>query len=66
MTFSSKNYAEDLTFGLCINGYVAILILKEDYMDKKNPAKTDKKAIIPSQKIEKGEYGRQYKILSAT
>lgn len=33
MTFSSKNYAEDLTFGLCINGYVAILILKEDYMD---------------------------------
>lgn len=36
MTFS-KEYAKDLAFGLCVNGYVAIVMIKEDYLELKNP-----------------------------
>lgn len=32
MTFS-KDYAKDLAFGLCINGYAAIPMLKENYLN---------------------------------
>lgn len=38
LTFS-KEYAKDLSFGLCVNGYVAIPMLKEDYINLKNPKK---------------------------
>ena len=33
----SKEYAKDLAFGLCVNGYVAIPMLKADYLDLGNP-----------------------------
>lgn len=36
MTFS-KEYAKDLAFGLCVNGHVAVPILKADYLELKNP-----------------------------
>ncbi len=36
MTFS-KDYAKDLAFGLCINGYAAIPIIKADYLNLINP-----------------------------
>lgn len=36
MTFS-KDYAKDLAFGLCVNGYVAIPMIKADYLDLSNP-----------------------------
>ena len=36
MTFS-KDYARDLAFGLCINGYPAIVMIKPDYLDLRNP-----------------------------
>lgn len=32
----SKEYAKDLAFGLCVNGYAAIPILKADYLELKN------------------------------
>ena len=28
----SKNYAKDLAFGLCMNGYAAIVMIKPDYL----------------------------------
>ena len=31
MTFS-KDYAKDLAFGLCMNGYPAIVMIKPDYL----------------------------------
>ena len=36
MTFS-KDYAKDLAFGLCVNGYAAIVMLKPDYLTLVNP-----------------------------
>lgn len=33
----SKEYAKDLAFGLCVNGYVAIPMLKAEYLNLKNP-----------------------------
>lgn len=36
ITFS-KNEAKDLAFGLCLNGYVAIPMLKENYLNLVNP-----------------------------
>lgn len=33
----SKDYAKDLAFGLCVNGYAAIPMLKADYLDLRNP-----------------------------
>lgn len=36
MTFS-KDYAKDIAFGLCINGYAAIPMIKADYLDLRNP-----------------------------
>lgn len=36
MTFS-KDYAKDLAFGLCMNGYVAVPMLKADYLNLRNP-----------------------------
>ena len=36
MTFS-KDYAKDLAFGLCINGYAAIVMIKPDYLTLVNP-----------------------------
>lgn len=32
----SKEYAKDLALGLCVNGYVAIPMLKADYLDLRN------------------------------
>ena len=28
----SKDYAKDLAFGLCVNGYAAIVMIKPDYL----------------------------------
>ena len=36
ITFS-KDYAKDLAFGLCMNGYVAIVMIKPDYLTLVNP-----------------------------
>ena len=36
MTFS-KDYAKDLAFGLCANGYAAIVMIKPDYLTLVNP-----------------------------
>lgn len=36
MTFS-KDYAKDLAFGLCVNGYAAIPMIKADYLELSNP-----------------------------
>ena len=36
MTFS-KQYAKDLAFGLCMNGTPAVAVIKEDYVNLKNP-----------------------------
>ena len=36
MTFS-KDYAKDLAFGLCMNGYAAVVMIKPDYLDLRNP-----------------------------
>lgn len=36
MTFS-KDYAKDVAFGLCVNGHVAVPILKADYLELINP-----------------------------
>ena len=33
----SKDYAKDLAFGLCINGYPAIVMIKPDYLTLVNP-----------------------------
>lgn len=35
--FDSKSYAEDITFGLCVNGYGAVVMIKPDYISLKNP-----------------------------
>lgn len=32
----SKEYAKDLAFGLCVNGYAAIPMLKADYLNLRN------------------------------
>lgn len=37
----SKEYAKDLAFGLCVNGYVAIPMLKADYLNLKNPKREE-------------------------
>lgn len=36
ITFS-KDYAKDLAFGLCVNGYAAVVMIKADYLDLRNP-----------------------------
>ena len=36
MTFS-KDYAKDLAFGLCVNGYAAIVMIKPGYLTLVNP-----------------------------
>lgn len=42
----SKEYAKDLAFGLCVNGYAAIPMLKAEYMNLKNPdAKREEEVI---------------------
>lgn len=33
----SKDYAKDLAFGLCMNGYAAIVMIKPDYLTLINP-----------------------------
>ena len=33
----SKDYAKDLAFGLCANGYAAIVMIKPDYLTLINP-----------------------------
>ena len=33
----SKDYAKDLAFGLCVNGYAAIVMIKPDYLTLVNP-----------------------------
>lgn len=33
----SKEYAKDLAFGLCVNGYTAIVMIKPDYLTLVNP-----------------------------
>lgn len=35
--FDSKSYAEDIAFGLCVNGYGAVVMIKPDYITLKNP-----------------------------
>lgn len=35
--FDSKSYAEDVAFGLCVNGYGAVVMIKTDYITLKNP-----------------------------
>ena len=40
MTFS-KDYAKDLAFGLCVNGYIAIVMIKPDYLTLVNPESED-------------------------
>lgn len=35
--FDSKSYAEDIAFGLCVNGYSAVVMIKPDYIALKNP-----------------------------
>lgn len=37
----SKDYANDLAFGLCINGYAAIVMIKPDYLTLVNPESKD-------------------------
>ena len=37
----SKNYAKDLAFGLCMNGYAAIVMIKPDYLTLVNPEGKD-------------------------
>lgn len=37
----SKDYATDVAFGLCVNGYVAIPIIKADYLNLSNPKLRD-------------------------
>ena len=37
----SKNYAKDLAFGLCMNGYAAIVMIKPDYLTLVNPESKD-------------------------
>ena len=36
MTFS-KDYAKDLAFGLCVNGYAAIVMIEQNYLSLVNP-----------------------------
>lgn len=36
----SKEYAKDVAFGLCVNGYAAIPMLKADYLKLGNPLVT--------------------------
>lgn len=31
------SYAEDVAFGLCVNGYGAVVMIKPDYISLKNP-----------------------------
>lgn len=33
----TKDYAKDLALGLCVNGYIAVPMLKADYLDLRNP-----------------------------
>ena len=40
MTFS-KDYAKDFAFGLCANGYAAIVMIKPDYLTLVNPESKD-------------------------
>ena len=40
ITFS-KDYAKDLAFGLCVNGYAAIVMIKPDYLTLVNPERED-------------------------
>ena len=40
MTFSN-DYAKDLAFGLCVNGYAAIVMIKPDYLTLVNPESKD-------------------------
>ena len=37
-TFESKSYAEDVAFGLCANGFNAVVMIKPDYITFKNPS----------------------------
>ena len=37
----SKNYAKDLAFGLCMNGYAAIVMIKPNYLTLVNPESKD-------------------------
>lgn len=37
----SKDYAKDLAFGLCMNGYAAIVMIKPDYLTLVNPESED-------------------------
>ena len=37
----SKDYVKDLAFGLCVNGYAAIVMIKPDYLTLVNPGSED-------------------------
>ena len=37
----SKDYAKDLAFGLCVNGYTAIVMIKPNYLTLVNPESED-------------------------
>ena len=37
----SKDYAKDLAFGLCVNGYKSIVMIKPDYLTLTNPEGED-------------------------
>lgn len=37
----SKDYAKDLAWGLCVNGYAAVPIIKADYLNLANPKKEE-------------------------
>ena len=43
MTFS-KDYAKDLAFGLCVNGYTAIVMIKPNYLTLVNPKSEEAQA----------------------
>ena len=40
----SKEYAKDLAFGLCVNNYIAVPMIKADYLDLANPGSDDSNA----------------------
>lgn len=41
--FDSKSYAEDVAFGLCVNGYDAVVMIKSDYIILKKSRRLYKK-----------------------
>lgn len=44
----SKEYAKDLAFGLCVNGYIAIPMLKAEYLELRNCLATKQESEVKS------------------